>query len=42
MKQRDLIRHLEQHGCEFLHEGGKHTIYVNRQTRKVSSVPRHR
>jgi mRNA interferase HicA len=42
MKRRDLIRHLEQHGCEFLREGGNHTIYVNRRARKVSSVPRHR
>ena len=22
MKRRDLIRHLENHGCEFLREGG--------------------
>ena len=42
MKRRDLIRHLEQHGCEFLREGGNHTIYVNRRARIVSSVPRHR
>ena len=42
MKRRDLIRHLEHHGCEFLREGGNHTIYVNRRARKVSSVPRHR
>lgn len=42
MKRLDLIRHLEQHGCEFLREGGNHTIYVNRATRKVSAVPRHR
>ena len=42
MKRRDLIRHLEQHGCEFLREGGNHTIYLNRRARTVSSVPRHR
>lgn len=42
MKRRDLIRHLEQHGCELLREGGNHTIYVNRRARTVSSVPRHR
>lgn len=42
MKRRDLIRHLEEHGCEFLREGGSHTVYVNRRTRKVSVVPRHR
>ncbi|MFQ5745101.1 MAG: type II toxin-antitoxin system HicA family toxin [Acidobacteriota bacterium] len=42
MKRRDLIRHLEAHGCEFLREGGNHTVYVNRTARKVSTVPRHR
>jgi predicted RNA binding protein YcfA (HicA-like mRNA interferase family) len=42
MKRLDLIRHLESHGCEFLREGGSHTIYVNRPKKKVSSVPRHR
>ena len=30
MKRVDLVRHLETHGCEFLREGGRHTIYVNR------------
>ena len=30
MKRNDLIRHLERHGCQFLREGGKHTVYVNR------------
>ena len=42
MKRRDLIRHLERHGGEFLREGGNHTVYVNRRARKSSTVPRHR
>ena len=42
MKRRDLIRHLEAFGCEFLREGGDHTVYVNRKAGKVSTVPRHR
>ena len=42
MKRRDVIRHLEEQGCEFLREGGNHTAYVNRARRKASSVPRHR
>ena len=42
MKRRDLIRHLEAHGCEFLREGGSHTVYVNRSARKSTTVPRHR
>lgn len=42
MKRIDFIRHLEAQGCEFLREGSKHTVYVNRQTQKASTVPRHR
>ena len=42
MKRLDLIRHLETHGCEFLREGGSHTIYVNRTKQVTSSIPRHR
>ncbi len=42
MKRRDLIRHLEAHGCEMLREGGNHTVYVNRRKRKSTAVPRHR
>jgi mRNA interferase HicA len=42
MKRRDLLRHLERYGCEFLREGGAHTVYVNRRVRKAASIPRHR
>lgn len=42
MKLRDLIRHLENHGCELLREGGNHSVYVNRKTGKATAVPRHR
>ena len=42
MKRRDLIAHLERLGCELLREGGNHSVFVNRKTRKSSSVPRHR
>ena len=42
MKRRDIIRYLEKHGCEFLREGGNHTVYVNRKEMKVTTVPRHR
>lgn len=42
MKRRDLIRHLEAHGCELLREGGNHSVYVNRAKRKTTAVPRHR
>ncbi|HWY46436.1 MAG TPA: type II toxin-antitoxin system HicA family toxin [Bryobacteraceae bacterium] len=42
MKRTDLIRHLEQHGCELLRQGGNHTMYVNRKARRSSAIPRHR
>lgn len=42
MKRRDLIRHLEMHGCELLREGGNHSVYVNRRTQKSAAVRRHR
>ena len=42
MKRRDLIHHLELHGCELLREGGSHSVFVNRTARKSTAVPRHR
>jgi predicted RNA binding protein YcfA (HicA-like mRNA interferase family) len=42
MKRRDLIRHIENLGCEMLREGGNHTVYVNRAEKKVTTIPRHR
>lgn len=42
MKRRDLVQHLEAHGCQLLREGGSHSVYVNRKTRKATTVPRHR
>jgi mRNA interferase HicA len=42
MKRTDLIRYLLEHGCEFLREGGRHSVYVNRLAGKSSTVPRHR
>ncbi len=42
MKRADLLRHLGEHGCQLLREGGRHSVYVNRSTGKASTVPRHR
>jgi len=42
MKRRDLISHLVSNGCALLREGGNHSLYVNRKTRKSTAVPRHR
>jgi mRNA interferase HicA len=41
VKRRDLIRHLEHNGCELLREGSNHSIYVNRNAGRTSTVPRH-
>jgi mRNA interferase HicA len=41
VKRRELVRHLEQHGCELLREGANHSIFVNRAAGKTSTVPRH-
>ena len=42
MKRADLIRHLERNGCVLLREGAKHSVFVNRQKNKTSTIPRHR
>jgi mRNA interferase HicA len=41
VKRRALLDHLKANGCEFLREGTRHTIYVNRATAKSTAVPRH-
>jgi mRNA interferase HicA len=41
MKRRDLIRHLEAHGCVLLREGGRHSVYVHAAVNATSTVPRH-
>ena len=42
MKRVDLIRHLQEQGCELLREGANHSVYVNRSAGKATAVPRHR
>jgi len=42
MKRRDLLRHMMQHGCRFVREGGEHSIWENPATNCRTSVPRHR
>jgi mRNA interferase HicA len=42
LKRTDLVRHLELHGSELFREGSKHSVFVNRRTRKSTAVPRHR
>jgi mRNA interferase HicA len=42
MKRKHLVAHLEKNGCVFVREGGKHTVYINPKSHKVSTVPRHK
>ena len=42
MKRTDLIRTLEEAGCEFVRHGGKHDWYRNPKTGVSQPVPRHR
>jgi mRNA interferase HicA len=41
MKRSALLKHLKQHGCELLREGGRHSWWHNPQKNTRSSVPRH-
>ena len=42
MKQRDLIRKIEDLGCVFIRHGGKHDWYQQPATKVSQPVPRHR
>lgn len=42
MKQRDLIKKLEEMGCVFIRHGAKHDWYQNPRTKVSQPVPRHR
>jgi len=41
MKRRELLRHLNSHGCALLREGGNHSWWSNPEKNKRSAVPRH-
>jgi mRNA interferase HicA len=41
MKRRDFLRHLQQHGCALIREGGNHSWWGNLNNNRRSSVPRH-
>jgi mRNA interferase HicA len=42
MRRRDLLRHIEAHGCIFVREGHDHTIYESPTNGKRVPIPRHR
>jgi mRNA interferase HicA len=41
MKRIDFERHLKNNKCSKLREGGNHSIWINNENGKHSSVPRH-
>ncbi len=41
MKRRDLIKTLEQMGCIFVRNGGRHDWYTNPKTKQSQPIPRH-
>lgn len=42
MKRKELIRHLERHGCVLLKEGAKHSRYINlAEPNLITTIPRH-
>ncbi|NEX23101.1 type II toxin-antitoxin system HicA family toxin [Thiorhodococcus mannitoliphagus] len=41
MKRNALIRHLSKYGCELVREGGRHSIWKNKNTGEMTAVPRH-
>jgi mRNA interferase HicA len=41
VKRRALLKHLRGQNSEFLREGSRHTVYVNRDAQRSSTVPRH-
>jgi predicted RNA binding protein YcfA (HicA-like mRNA interferase family) len=42
MKRTDLVRQLEETGCELVRHGGRHDWYRNPRTGMSQPVPRHR
>lgn len=41
MKRHELIRELEQAGCQFVRHGANHDSYVNPANGRKAPIPRH-
>jgi len=41
MKRRDLVRHIESRGCLLWREGKKHSVFINPNNNRTTTVPRH-
>ncbi|NET70039.1 MAG: type II toxin-antitoxin system HicA family toxin [Sphaerospermopsis sp. SIO1G2] len=41
MKRGDLLRHLQEYGCELVREGSRHSWWWNPHQNRRSAIPRH-
>ena len=41
MKRQALIQHLKRHGCYFIREGGKHSLWGRSEAGLSAALPRH-
>jgi mRNA interferase HicA len=41
MKRTEFLKHLREHGCVFVREGGSHSWWANPTLNRRSAVPRH-
>lgn len=41
MKRSKLLKHLKNNSCVLYREGGRHSVFLNLVTGKISAVPRH-
>lgn len=41
MKRNDFLKHLKNHNCQLLREGGRHILFINSLNGKQTAVPRH-
>ncbi|MDX2226336.1 MAG: type II toxin-antitoxin system HicA family toxin [Verrucomicrobiae bacterium] len=41
MKRKELLKHLQSHGCKLEREGASHSIWTNPQTGEHEAIPRH-
>ena len=42
MKRKSFINYLLKEGCIFIREGAKHSVFFNPQTKRCSTIPRHK
>jgi len=42
MKLNEFVKHLKKNDCKLLREGSNHSVWVNTNNSKRSTVPRHK